>query len=123
VVILVQAIERLITQSPEVHGLPVLIVSLLSASAMVASVFILGRGSGNEDLHMRSVLLDTVSDGLAAAAVAVVGAIIFFVHGAYWLDSAVAVIISIFIGLGALKLLKDVATALHKGIPIKAQND
>jgi cobalt-zinc-cadmium efflux system protein len=123
ILVLVQAIERLITQSPEVHGLPVLIVSLLSASAMVASVFILGRGSGNEDLHMRSVLLDTVSDGLAAAAVAVVGAIIFFVHGAYWLDSAVAVIISIFIGLGALKLLKDVATALHKGIPIKAQND
>jgi hypothetical protein len=26
---------------------------------------------GNEDLHMRSVLLDTISDGLAAAAVAI----------------------------------------------------
>jgi cobalt-zinc-cadmium efflux system protein len=113
--VLFQAIERLVTQNPEVHGLPVLIISLISALAMGAGVVILGHGAGNEDLHMRSVLLDTISDGLAAAAVAVAGGFIFIVNGAYWLDSAVAVAVSCAIGFGALKLLADVYRALrHK---------
>jgi cobalt-zinc-cadmium efflux system protein len=121
--VLVQAVERLITQSPEVHGLPVLVVSIISTLAMASGVVILGRGAGNEDLHMRSVLLDTISDGLAAAAVAIAGGIIFITHGVYWLDAAVAVIISIVIGFGALKLLRDVALALYRGIPVKTNRE
>ncbi|MDL2363092.1 MAG: cation diffusion facilitator family transporter [Patescibacteria group bacterium] len=112
--VLFQAIERLLTRSPEIQGLSVLIVSVISTVAMVAGVYILGRGAGNEDLHMRSVLLDTISDGVAAAAAAVVGAVVFIVHGAYWLDAAVAAIISIVIGYGAITLLRDVATDLSK---------
>jgi cobalt-zinc-cadmium efflux system protein len=118
VFVLVQAVERLVTQSPEIHGLPVLIVSAISTLAMAAGVIILGLGAGNEDLHMRSVLLDTISDGLAAAAVAVVGGIIFITHGVYWLDAAVAIIISIVIGFGALKLLKDVVLDLYRGATV-----
>ncbi len=114
--VLIQAIGRLLNHSPEVLGLPVLIISVISTLVMVAGVFILGRGSGNEDLHMRSVLLDTVSDGLAAAAVAIVGGIIFIAHGAYWLDAAVAVVISLVIGFGAIKLLKDVYIALGNAV-------
>jgi cobalt-zinc-cadmium efflux system protein len=110
--VLFQGVERLITGSPEVHGLPVLIVSAITFSVMVAGVFILGKGAGSEDLHMRSVLLDTISDGLAAAAVAIVGAIIYFSHGLYWLDAVAAIIISVVIGCGAVRLLRDVYAAL-----------
>lgn len=79
--VLVEAVERLLTHNPEVHGLPVLIMSLISTAVMVLGVIILGKGAANEDLHMRSVLLDTLSDGLAALSVAVVGAVIYFSHG------------------------------------------
>lgn len=109
-----QAIERLVTKTPEIHGLSVMIVSVISALAMIVGVFILGRSAGKEDLHMRSVLLDTISDGVAAAAVAIVGAIIFIAHGLYWLDSVVALVVSLAIAIGAIKLLRDVTRALRK---------
>lgn len=121
--VLFQAVERLLTQSPEVHGLPVLIVSSVSALVMVMGVFILGKGAGNEDLHMRSILLDTISDGSAAAAVAVVGAIIYFAHGLYWLDAVAAIAISSVIGLGAVRLLRDVFRALRDRQPMEVDND
>lgn len=114
VFVLIQGVDRLLTHTPAVNGLSVCIVSLTSAMVMVAGVFILGSGAGKEDLHMRSVLLDTISDGLAAAAVAIVGAIIFFTHGVYWLDSAAAVAISLVIGYGAVNLLRDVYVSLKK---------
>ncbi len=123
IVVLIQAIHRLLTATPEVHGLPVLIVSSISTLAMVIGVFLLGRGAGNEDLHMRSVFLDTVSDGLSAASVAIVGGIIFFRHGLYWLDSAAAIIISLVIGYGAIHLLVSVYKALRLGIPVDTKED
>ncbi|HEV7148739.1 MAG TPA: cation diffusion facilitator family transporter [Pedococcus sp.] len=109
--VLVEGLRRLITGSPEVHGLPILILSGISTLVMFAGALILGRGASSEDLHMRSVLLDTISDGLAAAAVAVAGAIILVSHGLYWLDAAAAIAIGVIIGLGALRLLRDVVTA------------
>lgn len=111
--VIVTAVSRLLTLNPEVHGLPVLIVSVISTFVMVAGALILGKSAGNEDLHMRSVLLDTLADGLAAAGVAVVGAIIYFTHGLYWLDSLVAIIIGIVIGFGAIRLLNDVVKTLR----------
>ena len=122
-IVLFQAISRLVNQNPEVHGFPVLIVSATSALVMVAGVLILGKGAGNEDLHMRSVLLDTISDGLAALAVALVGAIIFITKGNYWLDSAVAILVSLVILYGAIKLLKDVVTALRFKSELKLDKD
>lgn len=68
---------------------------------MVAGALILGADAGSEDLHMRSVLLDTVADALTSAAVAATGAAIYLTHGSYWLDPAVAIIIRLIIGCGA----------------------
>lgn len=123
VFVLIQALHRLFTHSPEVHGLPVLIVSAISTVVMFTGALILGKGAGNEDLHMRSVLLDTISDGVSAAAVAVVGAIMFFSRRLYWLDAVVAVGISLVIGVGAIRLLVDVAKALRSGQAIKVDDD
>lgn len=118
-----QAINRLLNNSPEIHALPVFVVALLSAAGMAAGVFILGRGAGNEDLHMRSVFLDTVSDGLSAAGVALVGIIIFITHKYYWLDSVAAILISLVIGYGAVRLLIDVIKSLKSGQPLSLDDD
>ncbi len=111
-IVMYEGIHRLTSHTPQIAGLPVLIVSVVATISMVISAVILGKDAGKEDLHMRSVLLDTVSDGVASAAVAISGGIIYFTGKFYWLDSALAVLIGLVIGYGAIKLLRDVVTAL-----------
>jgi cobalt-zinc-cadmium efflux system protein len=113
IVVLLEAIRRLIHGTPEINGLPVLIVSAVGAVVMVAGALVLGSDAGGEDLHMRSVLLDTVSDALTSAAVAVTGGIMYLAHGLYWLDSVVAILIGLVVGAGAVGLLRDVLQALR----------
>lgn len=117
--VMFEGIHRLATHTPYIEGLPVLIVSVIATIFMAISALILGKDAGKEDLHMRSVLLDTVSDGVAAAAVAVSGGIIYFTGKFHWLDSALAVLIGLVIGFGALKLFRDVVIALRAKTPLK----
>lgn len=123
IVVLAEGVRRLVTGTPEIQGLPVLIVSAITAAVMVAGVFVLGTDAGEEDLHMRSVLLDTVSDALASAAVAVSGLIIFLTGGLSWLDSALSVLIAAVIAVGALRLLRDVIRSLRTGAPLDLDDD
>lgn len=109
--VIVGGLRRLVTHTPEIHGLPVLIVSVVAMASMIAAALILGHDAGSEDLHMRSVLLDTVSDAIAAAGVAISGGVIYLSGRLFWLDSAVAIVIGLIIGFGALKLLGDVMVA------------
>ena len=114
-IVIVGGVRRLTTHTPEIHGLSVLIVSLIAMMSMVTAVVILGSDAGSEDLHMRSVLLDTISDAVASGGVALSGAVIYFTGKLDWLDSAIAVLIGVVIGFGALKLLRDVVVALRTG--------
>jgi len=113
--ILVEAVQRLSHGTPEVRGLPVLIVSAISALVMLIGAAILGFSAGSEDLHMRSVLLDTLSDGAAAAAVAVAGGVIAATHNFYWLDPALAAAIALVVGVAAVKLLADGIREIRRG--------
>ena len=123
VVVIVEAVRRLSGGAPTVDGLPVLIVSAVATLVMVSGALILGRGAGSEDLHMRSVLLDTVSDALTSAAVAVTGGVIYLAHGLYWLDPAVAIVIGLVVGFGALRLLRDVVRALRTQTALELADD
>lgn len=123
VFVIVLGARRLLTHTPVVSGLPVLIVSGIAALTLTGGAIILGAGAAKEDLHMRSVLLDTVSDALSAAAVAATGLVIYLSGRFYWLDSAAAVLIGIVIGAGALRLLSDVAGALRRGEPVDLDDD
>jgi len=123
VFVLLEAIHRLTSGTPAINGLPVLIVSSIAAVVMVAGVFILGRDAGSEDLHMRSVLLDTASDAIAAAGVAVSGGVIYLTGRLFWLDSAMSLLIGVIVGLGALHLLRDVANALRSHTPLDLDDD
>jgi cobalt-zinc-cadmium efflux system protein len=114
--IIVAAIQHLAAGTHHVEGLPVLAVSAVAAAVMLASALILGGDAdddGTEDLNVKAVLLDTAADAAAAAGVAASGAIILGVGGWYWLDPAVALVIAVIIGYHALKLTREITTALR----------
>jgi cobalt-zinc-cadmium efflux system protein len=112
-VVAVEAIDRLLNGSPEIHGLPVVVISVIAAGAMVLCARILGSIE-SDDFNMRSVMLDTVADAAAAIGVAVSGAIILAAHGIYWLDATVALAIAIVIGYHAVSLIREVLGDLRR---------
>jgi cobalt-zinc-cadmium efflux system protein len=133
VVIAAAAIERLAVGTRRVEGLPVLIVSSVAAAVMLAGALILGGdpgdrdpgdrdpgdrdpgdGQGREDLNVKAVLLDTAADAAAAGGVAISGAIILAVGGAYWLDPATALVIAVIVGYHAQKLVRKITAATRR---------
>lgn len=121
--VLIEAVRRLVNGTPEIHGLPVVIVSTIATAVMVAGVFVLGTDAGSEDLHMRSVLVDTVADALASAAVAVSGAVIYVTGRYFWLDSVLSLAIAVLIGTAAVRLLVNVVRALRQGTDLDVDDD
>jgi cobalt-zinc-cadmium efflux system protein len=81
---------------------------------VLAGAVIVGGDDNQDDLHMRSVLLDTAADAASAGAVAATGAVILIAKGVYWLDSAVALAVALAIGYQALKLMSDVVHRLRQ---------
>jgi cobalt-zinc-cadmium efflux system protein len=114
------AVVRLVTRTPEVHGLPVLVMSGVAALAMTIGAFVLHADTdddGGRDLSVAAVLLDTIADAAAAAGVAATGAIILATGGWYWLDPAVALVIAVVVGYQAAVLLRKVL--LRPGPPAR----
>jgi len=110
VLVIVSAVRRLVAGTHEVHGLPVLVVSGVAAVVMLVGAAILGGDEEDGDdpggnLNMRAVLLDTLADSVAAAAVAGVGAVILVTGANYWLDPVVALVVSVVIAFHALRLV------------------
>jgi cobalt-zinc-cadmium efflux system protein len=106
-----EAISRLTIGTPSIHGLPVVIVSIIAAISMIACALILGDVEG--DLNMQSVMLDSVADAAAAIGVAVSGTVILLTHGTYWLDSLVALVIAVVVGYHAVRLMRRVLVDLR----------
>jgi cobalt-zinc-cadmium efflux system protein len=113
--VLAEAVIRLVAGAPVVDGVAVLVAGVVTAVVLALGALVLGLGAGHEDLHMRSVLLDTAFDSAAAAGVAVAGLVIAVVHGAYWIDPVVAAVIAVLVGVGAVRLLADVIVAIRGG--------
>ena len=119
ILIIGAAAERLLTRTPQVHGLPVLIVSGVAALTMTVGALVLQADPDDDDdadgrdLSVAAVLLDTVADAAAAAGVAATGGIILATGGWYWLDPAVALIIAVVIAYHALALLRKVLARLR----------
>ncbi|HUY51158.1 MAG TPA: cation diffusion facilitator family transporter [Streptosporangiaceae bacterium] len=114
------AVDRLLTGTPQVDGLPVLVMSSIAALVMTAGALVLradgddGDGeTGERDLSVAAVLLDTVADAAAAAGVAATGGIILAAGGWYWLDPAVALAIAVVVAFHALALIRKVITRLR----------
>lgn len=120
--IAVEAVRRLLHGAPEVHGLPVLIVSGLTMAVLLVGAWVLGASAANEDLHMRSVLLDTLADSAAAGAVAVAGAVIALTGRFFWLDPALALGIAVVVAVPASVLCRK-AVAAMRGVEVDFSDD
>lgn len=114
------AVDRFITGTPQVDGLPVLVASGIAALMMAIGALILrgdgtdGKGDAEErDLSVTAVLLDTVADAAAAAGVAAAGGVILITGGWYWLESAVALAIAAVVAYHALALIRKVLDRLR----------
>ncbi|HLX87925.1 MAG TPA: cation diffusion facilitator family transporter, partial [Acidimicrobiales bacterium] len=113
-VVIVVALERLVNGTPAVHGGPVVAVSALAAVVMFLGVLVL---RGDDDLNVRSILLDTTADAVTGICVAVTGLVILVAGGLYWLDPAVALVVALVIGVRATGLLREVADVLLESTP------
>ncbi len=131
IVVASAAADRLVTGTPPVDGLPVLVASGIAALVMTAGAVIL-RGdaddnegetgadqAGNRDLSVAAVLLDTVADAAAAAGVAATGGIILATGAWYWLDPAVALAIAVVVAWHAFALIRKVLGRLRAAAPVR----
>jgi cobalt-zinc-cadmium efflux system protein len=117
--VVVEGLHRLLTGTPEVAGVAVMLTSAFAAAAMVVAALVLRGDEVDDDdtegdrATMRAVMLDTVADAAAAAGVAVTGAVIAVTGGFFWLDPAVALVIAAVIGYHVVVLLRDVLRTLR----------
>jgi cobalt-zinc-cadmium efflux system protein len=113
------AVDRLVTGTTQVDGLPVLVASGVAALVMGAGALVLGGdddGQGEfaeRDASVAAVLLDTVADAAAAAGVAAAGGVILATGGWYWLDPAVALAIAVVVAYHAIRLISKVLSRLR----------
>jgi cobalt-zinc-cadmium efflux system protein len=84
-----------------------------------ASILRADDDADEEDLSVAAVLLDTIADAVAAAGVAITGAVILAAGGLYWLDPAVALVISAVISWHAVALIRK---TLLRRVQRKAQS-
>jgi cobalt-zinc-cadmium efflux system protein len=120
------AVDRLLTGTHQVDGLPVLVVSGIAALVMAAGALVLhadaddGAGETSQrDLSVAAVLLDTIADAAAAAGVATAGGIILVTGSWYWLDPAVALAVAVVVAYHAFTLIRKVLRQLR---PAAADN-
>ena len=117
-----EAIARLGEGSPVVLGLPMAVVSLITLAVMASGALVLGLSAHHEDIHMKSVLLDTLADAAAAAGVLVAGVVIWISGGFYWLDPVIALILAAVIGCVGVRLAVQAVAAL-RGADIDFDDD
>lgn len=111
VIVAAGAGDRLLTRTPHVLGLPVLVVSAIAAAVMTIGALVLRADEDADDdgdLSVAAVLLDTIADAAAAAGVAITGAVIFATGGLFWLDPAVALAIAAVISWHAFALIRKI---------------
>ena len=111
------AVSRLVSGTPGVEGLPMLVASGIAALVMTAGALVLHGDASDEsegrDLSVAAVLLDTAADAAAAAGTAAAGGVILATGGWNWLDPAVALAIAVVVASQALVLIRKVAGRLR----------
>ncbi|MBT2503462.1 cation diffusion facilitator family transporter [Curtobacterium sp. ISL-83] len=113
VTVAVEAFLRLRRGAPAVLGLPMAVIALITVVVMVAGALVLGLSAHREDLHMKSVLVDTLGDAAAAAGVLVAGILICVTGGTFWLDPALALVLAAVIGVAGTRLAIQAVAGLR----------
>ncbi|HEY4206164.1 MAG TPA: cation diffusion facilitator family transporter [Puia sp.] len=109
-----EAVHRLMTPEP----LPGKTISIVAAigivvNAVTALLFLRGKDS---DLNIKSAFLHLVSDAIVSAGL-VIGGIIIYFTGMYWIDSALSILVALIILFSTWQLLKDSLRLSLDGVP------
>lgn len=109
-----EAIHRLMSPEP----LPGKTISIVAAIGIIingvtALLFLRGKDS---DLNIKSAFLHLLSDAIVSAAL-VVGGIIIYFTGMYWIDAALSILVALVILFSTWQLLKDSLRLSLDGVP------
>ena len=113
--IVFESISRLRDPEP-VHTGIVIAIAAIALFVNSGAAFILHE-PGSRDLNMGSAVLHMMGDALASAGVLLAALVMSVVDGAYWLDPATSIVISVLIGWRAVKLLGETANVLLESTP------
>jgi cobalt-zinc-cadmium efflux system protein len=113
-VILVQAVQRLVSPHP-VNGTLVLVIALIGAAVNLAATGMLGRAN-QENLNIRGAYLHVVTDLFAFVATAIAGVVIVVSH---WqrADAVASLVVVALMAYAAWGLLRDAGRILLQGTP------
>ncbi len=100
---------------PEVHSTGMLVVALIGMAVNLASMRMLAGGK-DANLNMRGAYLEAWSDMLGSLGV-VLGALVIQFTGWMWMDSAVAVLIALWVLPRTWSLLRASINILLEGVP------
>lgn len=98
----------------EVHTTLMMPIAAIGFVANVVGVWLL---HGAHSLNVKGAYLHILGDTLSSLAVLAGGAIMFFVHGAYWLDPALSIAIGVFILYSSYALIRDAVDVLLETVP------
>lgn len=112
--ILYEAYHRL-QNPPEIHSLGMLIVATIGLVINLISMLLLASHK-DTTLNMKSAYLEVWSDMLGSVGV-IVGAIIIKLTGLKWIDSVIAIMISLWVLPRTLVLLRESINILLEGVP------
>jgi cobalt-zinc-cadmium efflux system protein len=117
IAVTIAGVDRLVSGSPRVEGLPVVAAAGIAAVVMAVGALILAGDPDDGDLagrlNVRAVLLDTIGDAAAATGVAIAGVIILATGGNYWLDPLVALVIALVVGYHAASLIQQAVVEMR----------
>ncbi len=112
--VVVEAIGRF-SHPTEIDPGPLALIGVLGLAVNGASAWYLNR-SGGENLNIRAAFWHLVSDALGSFGV-VVAAGAVWLFDATWADPAISILISVLIGVGVVRLLKDTVLVLLEATP------
>jgi cobalt-zinc-cadmium efflux system protein len=106
---------RRLVEPPEISSLGVLAVATLGLAVNLVAMRILSAGQAH-NVNMRGAYLEVWSDALASVGV-LAGALVLWLTGWSWVDTAVAVGIGLWVLPRAWSLLKETVNVLLEGVP------
>lgn len=109
-----ESVERLRDPQP-VEGGIVLVFAVLGAIFNGVAAFVVHDGSS--DVNMRGALLHLISDALTSVAVAACGLVMLLTDSFYWIDPAVALLISVLIAWQGWRLARTALDILLESTP------
>lgn len=112
--IIYEAYQRL-KQPPEIYSMGMLIIASMGLLVNLASMYLLSRDK-DKNLNLKSAYLEVWSDMLGSVGVIIAALLIRFT-GWGWVDSAIAVLIGLWVLPRTWILLKETINILLEGVP------